>query len=111
MKLGFDATQRLVSVQALSHLAVKCGDQLHKDAQNRLLWRDKTCLARTLAHHELGSVIIITIIVNLWHVLQAILETLATLKTAADAARRFKACNKPQVFSDSKTWEVITTSG
>ena len=33
----------------------------YRDAQDRLLWKDKTCPARTyrLAHHELESVVII----------------------------------------------------
>jgi len=35
----------------------------YRDAQDRLLWRDKTCPARKLAHHELESVLIIIIII------------------------------------------------
>ena len=34
-----------------------------EDAQNRLLWRDKTCLAHTEAQHELDSVVM-TVIMN-----------------------------------------------
>ncbi|KAL3135041.1 hypothetical protein ABBQ32_007988 [Trebouxia sp. C0010 RCD-2024] len=41
----------------------------------------------------------------------AIQETLATLKNAADAASKFTACTTHQGFSNSKTWEVITSAG
>lgn len=44
-------------------------------------------------------------------VTQAICETLATLRTAALAARKFNAERSLTAFSDSKAWEIITTAG
>ena len=48
---------------------------------------------------------------SMWHVLQAILETLATLRTAAYAAKRISKGTNLQAFSESRTWEVVTTGG
>ena len=38
-----------------------CTRRPYRDVQDRLPWRDKTCPARYLAYHELGSVSIIIV--------------------------------------------------